>query len=128
MDFSGAGRFTAYDKITADSFSLTVSGAGGGTAELDVKDLAVYMSGAGGFELSGVADTAEISMSGAGSVVALALATRVTSVNISGVGTVKVNCSETLNINGSGAGTVEYKGSPGVNMDRSGVIVVRKAE
>jgi len=125
--FSGAGRFTAYDKIISDSFSLSVSGAGGGRAELSVKDLSVNVSGAGGFELTGTADTAKINMSGAGSINALELETRDTSIIMTGAGTVKVNCTETLDINGAGAGSVEYKGSPSVNIDRSGLITVRQA-
>jgi hypothetical protein len=127
MAFSGAGYFTAYDKITSDSFSLSVSGAGGGRAELCVKDLSVSVSGAGGFELSGSADTADIIMSGTGAVHALSLETRETNVIMSGVGTVKVNCSESLKIDGSGAGAVEYKGSPSVDIEKSGLVSVRKA-
>ena len=126
VNFSGAGRFTAYDKIVSDSFSLSVSGAGGGRAELSVKDLSVNITGTGGFDLSGTADTAAFNMSGAGSVNALELETREANVNMSGAGTVKVNSTETLNINGSGAGTVEYKGSPSVSIDKSGVITVRQ--
>ena len=123
----GAGYFTAYDEIIADSFSLTVSGAGGGRAELSVKDLSVVISGAGGFDLSGKADTANIIMSGAGALNALSLETRETSVIMSGAGTVKVNCTERLKIDGSGVGTVEYKGSPSVDLVKSGVITVRHA-
>jgi len=126
--FSGAGRFTAYDTIVSDSFSLSVSGAGGGTAELSVKDLSVNVSGAGGFELSGSADTSKINMSGAGSIDASYLETRETSIIMTGAGAVRVNCTETLNIDGAGAGAVEYKGSPRLNLDRSGLITVRQAD
>jgi len=128
MAFSGAGYFTAYDKVTSDSFSLSVSGAGGGKAELSVKDLSIHIAGAGGFELSGTADAADITMSGTGSVNALSLETRYTSVIMSGVGTVKVNCTETLKINGSGAGTVEYKGSPNVDLERAGLVTIKHAD
>jgi hypothetical protein len=128
VSFMGAGYFTAYDKISTDSFSLTVSGAGGGRAELSAKDLSVHISGAGDFELSGEADTAYIDMSGAGKLNALSLETHKTNVNLSGAGTVKVSCTEMLNIDGSGAGAIEYKGSPHINFNKSGFFSLRQVD
>jgi len=126
LSLAGAGVFTAHDTITADSFALSVDGAGKGIAELDVINLSVNMTGAASFELRGRADVADINLAGAGTAEALSLQTRDATINISGVGTVKLSCSENLSINAGGMGTVEYKGSPSVSLDNDGLVSVKK--
>ena len=126
LSLAGAGAFTAHDTITADSFTLRMDGAGSGSADLDVSDLSITMAGAGSFKLSGKADTAKFEMNGAGSVDALSLDTRDATVNLSGVGTVKLSCSDNLRIDAGGLGTVEYKGSPSLDLNRGGMVTVTK--
>ena len=128
LSFSGAGTFTAYDKITADAFSLTMDGAGRGKAEFDVGSIDVAMSGAGNLELSGKADTAGFKMSGAGKLDALAMQTRDATVNMSGVGTVSLSCSDTLRINADGLGTVQYRGSPAIQQTNDGLVSIKKVD
>jgi len=126
VKLNGAGTFTAYDAITADSFALDVDGAYNGKAELNVNSLTVNMDGASNFTLTGRADTANLVLSGAGTLDALALQARVGTVNLSGVGTVKVNCEERLRIEADGMGTVEYKGSPSVDINKDGMVRIQK--
>ena len=118
--------FTAFDKITADSLAVVIRGAGSSKAELDVKNLSAEISGAGNFKLSGIADTADLSLSGAGELDALSLRVRDATVSLSGAGTLKVNSSEILRIDASGAGTVEYKGSPSLYINKNGVVDVKQ--
>ena len=126
LDVSGAGSFTAYDTIIADSFSVNLSGAGSGKAELAVDSLSIQISGAGSFDLSGRADAADFDMSGAGNLNASSLQTREAKVRLAGAGTIKVNCSDKLNINASGVGTIEYRGSPSTDISKSGMVTVRQ--
>ena len=126
LDISGAGSFTAYDTIIGDSFSVNLSGAGSGKAELAVDSLSIQISGAGSFDLSGRADSADFEMSGAGSLSALSLNTREAKVRLAGAGTVKVHCSGNLRIDASGVGTIEYSGSPSVDLSKSGMVTVRQ--
>jgi len=126
LSLSGAGQFTAHDTITGDSFTLRMDGAGSGTAKLDVNSLTANMSGASNFELSGRADNASVTMSGAGAVNALQLDTRDASVSLAGVGTVRIGCSGILKINADGMGTVEYKGSPSIDINKGGFVNVKK--
>jgi len=125
---AGAGAFTAHDTITTESLTLRVDGAGSGTANIEVGRLRIDMSGAASFNLSGTADTAEFSLSGAGSIEAFGLDTRDASVDLSGVGTVRVTTSENLRISASGVGTVEYRGSPSVDITRDGLVTVRNVD
>jgi hypothetical protein len=128
VSISGAGNFTTNDTIAGDSFTLEISGAGKGKAELDVGSFRLDMSGAGDFELIGRADVAALIMSGAGSIEALGLETREASIDMSGSGNVRVACSEKLTIDASGFGSVAYKGSPSIDLDRSGMVSVNRVE
>jgi hypothetical protein len=128
LTISGAGSLRTHDTITVDSFELNISGAASGTAELEVSDFSVLLSGAGALTLTGTADSARMRMSGAGSINALDLVTRTADVTMSGAGAVRVNCTETLNINASGVGSVEYRGGARVDLRRSGVVSVRQVD
>jgi len=126
ISHAGAGRLTTADPITADSFTLNVTGAADGRAELDVQNLTINLAGAGNLELSGTADIAEITMAGAGRLDGFDLQTRSTSISLAGVGTVRISCSESLSISAGGVGTVEYKGTPSIDMTRGGLVTVRQ--
>jgi hypothetical protein len=126
-EIRGAGRFTTHGAITADSFELIVSGAAECTAELDVENATVRLSGAGMIKLSGRADNANLRMSGAGALSAFDLSTKTSEVTMSGAGLMQVNCSEHLKITASGIGTVEHKGGAATDISRSGIVVVTKA-
>jgi len=128
LSISGAGTITTHDTITADSFALRLDGAGEGRIKLDVDSLFVDVSGAGEYELSGSADRADINMSGAGSLDALQLKTRESKIDLSGVGTVSIDCSEKLRIVAAGVGSVEYRGSPSIEMDKGGLVNVTKVD
>ena len=128
LRLSGAGTFTAHDPIVADSFALRLDGAATGRAELDVGSLSVEMSGAGDFELSGKAGSAKFDLAGAGKVDALSLKTADASINLAGVGTVRVSCSDSLSIKAGGMGTIEYRGDPKVELDKGGLVSVRKVD
>jgi len=124
--FGNVSTFTAMDKITSDVFHLLVRSAAEGKAELDVDNLFINIVGAGTYKLSGRADTADIRLSGAGVLDALDLRTSDTMINLSGAGTIRINCSDNLQINAEGAGTVEYRGSPKLNQKTSGVVTIKQ--
>ena len=126
LQITGAGNFTARDTITAEKLSIRTDGAGHLYAILDVDELSIRMNGASSFELSGRADSADFDLDGAGTVDALPLQTRNATVGLSGVGTVRLSCSENLRINADGMGRVEYRGSPSVDMNTDGLISVSK--
>ena len=128
VTITGAGKFIAHDKITADSFTLILNGAAEGKADLDVNSLFVNLSGAGSFNLSGNADTASLKLSGAGDLNALSLQTRDATVDMSGAGTVRVYSTGSLQINADGVGNVEYKGSPSLNLNRDGLVSIKRLD
>ena len=128
VSHAGAGRFTAVDRITADSFSLNITGAADSRTELDVQSLSVNLAGAGNIELSGTADNADISIAGAGRLDALELQTRTAAINLAGVGNVRISCSDSLSIVAGGVGTVEYRGTPAIDTTRGGLVTLRQVD
>jgi len=126
LTIDGASTFTAHDKITSDSLTLVLRGAGSGTAELDVENLSANISGAGKIELSGRAATADLNLAGAGDLNALSLQTQDATINLSGAGSIRVNSSDSLSINANGAGSVLYRGSPRISQNTSGVVSIRQ--
>jgi len=125
VSHAGAGTFTTIDPIIADTFYLSITGAASSKAVLDVDSLYVSLAGTGDIELSGRADSADIRIAGAGRLDALDLQTRDSMINLAGVGTVRINCAESLSIVAGGLGTVEYKGSPVIDISRGGLVTLR---
>jgi len=124
VNHAGAGNFTANDPIKVNDFTLGIAGAANAVAELDVQNLTITLAGAGKIDLSGTADTANISIAGAGTLDALDLETRVTSIDLAGVGSVRIGCSEKLSVTAGGVGSVEYRGSPTLDLTRGGLVTV----
>jgi len=128
MYHAGAGKFTTFDPISGDSFSLYIAGAANGNVDLDVRNLNVTLAGAGDFELSGAAENATIDVMGAGRLNALELDTSTTSISLAGAGTVRISCSDSLNVSAAGVGTVEYRGSPTLDITRGGLVSIRQVD
>jgi hypothetical protein len=126
LSLFGAGNIKVSDKIAADSFTLEISGAGNGKIDMDVETLSVTMNGAGNYELTGSAGAAAYEMEGAGNLDALSLLTRDADIAFSGVGSIKVNSSDSLRVRANGIGSIEYKGSPVLDIDKDGLVNIRK--
>jgi len=122
----GACIFKPYDEIVSDSLAVTFRGAVESRAEINVNKLFVDISGAGKIELSGRADSADFTMSGAGDVDARSLLTSETNVKFSGAGSLRINCSKSLSINANGVGTIEYSGNPSVTLEKNGLVEIRR--
>ncbi len=120
IDFSGAVEFSSEGKLISDRLSIDLSGATEGFLEIETQNLKSEMSGAGDLELSGIALSQEISLSGACDIDAEDLVTEDTAIRISGAGDVRVHAEKTLNIRVSGAGSVGFKGNPEITKKVSG--------
>ena len=101
INLSGAGSIKAQD-IEADRFDIGLSGAGS-------------------IEISGSAESMEISVSGAGSFDGGEFMTERADVNISGAGNATIWATESLDVNISGVGNVSYYGDPQVDKTISGL-------
>ena len=129
INSSGASDIENTEPLSSEELEIIVSGAGKVDLKLDVKLVALDLSGATLVYLEGVAERLEVGMSGAGSLAAEGFEVQDCAVNISGVGHVLVNVSGSLEAQVSGLGRVEYLGKPtSVKGDVSGVGNVTKAK
>jgi hypothetical protein len=120
LSISGAGKVIA-ESIESTSLDINSSGAGDIAIDhLETKDLSVSLSGAGNCVLGGEVVNQSISISGAGNYQARDLQSQVTSIAVSGMGSVEVWAEDTLDIAISGAGSVKYYGRPSISQDISG--------
>ena len=102
--------------------NLTLTGVGDIIAqnEFDLADLKITLTGAGNFDLQGIATSLDIRLTGVGNVSAFDLNADVCNVSISGVGDVEVFVNDELNVTITGVGTVSYIGNPTITSNISG--------
>jgi len=100
---------------------VKISGGGPVTATgIDEDSFTATISGASNFTLSGTAQTQSYTINGAGFVNASALIGAQARVTITGMGSVEVNASDSLDVTISGSGTVVYAGNPDITRNITG--------
>ena len=106
-----------------DLTDFAVNVEGGANIELNCRARQVKVVGEGGFifELKGVAETLDVSISGAGHVSASDLKTDNVKFNVRGFGTGSVFAVNTLNVKLEGVGMIKYKGNPKVTESIDGL-------
>ena len=116
-----------YELTVEDLHALEVSGSGDVVAEdIGTDNLGIDIGGSGAVEISGRADSQEVSISGSGAYRAKDLQSEEARIDVSASGSAIVNASEALEARVSGAGSVEYVGDPTVEEDVSGAGRVSK--
>jgi hypothetical protein len=108
--------------LETDTFALTINGAG----TVSIQDLAtgqlnIALAGTGSVSASGFSEEQSIIIDGAGSYQAGGLQTKITSININGLGNGTVWATDSLDVNIVGGGTVNYYGSPNLTQEISGL-------
>lgn len=121
LTISGAWDFS-YDCPSVTECSVSVSGAASGDFTFGkLERLKVNLSGAGHLSLSGKAALAAISISGTASVEAFDLTAQSANVSISGAGSCNITATDTLTASISGVGSITYGGNPVVTKKISGL-------
>ncbi len=117
----GGVRLKTRGYLDLNDFSMHVEG--GAKIELNIKAEDVEIESEGGvlFELSGVAQTLDVKVSGAGHVDADELKTKDVTFRVEGVGTGSVYATEKLYAKIEGVGKIKYRGNPHVTKDIEGV-------
>jgi hypothetical protein len=129
LSIHGAGKISAFEKLTSESLSLEISGAADLSLEVEVGSLRTQVSGAGNIALEGNAENHEISLSGASNLDASRLLTESTRISLSGAGAAKVHASERLEASLSGIGRITYLGDPREKIfDKSGLGSISSAD
>ena len=121
LNFSGSNSVRGLTNWNVDDLELKMSGSGSIDLTLiGADEVESSLSGSGEIILDGDANEHNLDISGSGKLKAFNLATKVTTVKISGSGKSDVRAAEKLKANISGSGTVRYKGNPGIESSVSG--------
>lgn len=121
IDSSGATTVTVGKGFSGSAFEANLSGSGSLSGYFEYASLSFETSGSGSFNVGGKADSVDISISGAGSFSGRGLSAVSASVEISGMGSVELTVSGSLDADVSGMGTVTYHGDPKVRQSISGM-------
>ena len=90
--------------------SIAISGSGDITAnDINVKNLALEISGSGDFKATGAAQTFKVDISGSGEIRTTGLKTKEANISISGSGSAEIWVTDSLKARISGSGKVRYK-------------------
>ena len=123
---SGSGRFENVEKISAESFEASVSGAGRIHIDIECESFSGSVSGSGRIVPRGKSESANITISGTGRFIGDDFAVNSAYVRVSGSGQAHVNVIDNLNARISGSGRVNYSGEPAKiesNVSGSGRII-----
>jgi Putative auto-transporter adhesin, head GIN domain len=124
---SGAGSVTSNGVLKDDkSISISSSGVGSITAEVDAPAVDADVSGVGTIKLSGRSKNYTASVSGAGSIESFDMLSENADADVSGVGHINLHASVKLDASVSGAGDIRYRGAAAVQTSVSGVGKVTK--
>ncbi len=134
VTFESLERLRIYGGIRLDTkgfldlYDLDMLLEGGARVNLQLKAQRINLENRGGVlcELSGVANSLDVRLAGAGHINAGELKTENVTFRIEGLGTGKVYATEKLNAEIKGAGKIRYKGNPEVIQRIDGLGTVEK--
>ncbi len=127
LAISGSGTIRAMTALKTDKLDLDVSGSGDViVAQGEFGNVDCDVSGSGGIELGGTANSLKADVAGSGEIRSKALTANVLDAAIAGSGTITCTVVQTLTADIAGSGEVLYLGQPTVDADVSGSGKVRR--
>ena len=124
---NGVGDMSSKDTLVGNTLALDNEGIGSMQFAVLVNTIDISNGGLGSIEVSGSACQADIKNEGTGSIDAIHLMNKIAKVSNSGVGSVDVNATETLDLSNSGVGNITYTGTAVIkNMHSDGVGTISK--
>ena len=121
VELEGSGSIDGIGVLTGDA-QVNASGSGSTTlTALDLTSVVVDLSGSGDVQLTGTAESSQVTLSGSGRYDGAQLATGDTDIETSGSGDASVDVTGRLGATVSGSGSITYTGNPTtVDRDASG--------
>jgi hypothetical protein len=121
LNIGGAVDMKTVKMLHFDDFTLNISGVGNVDMDIQANRFNIINSGVANLKLNGKVKHVRINNSGVGSIGADGLVSESATVVNSGVGSVNVNATETLDASVSGIGSIKYLGKPSLNTSVSGL-------
>jgi hypothetical protein len=122
LDISGASEVIAAKPLKLKELEIHISGQGTvRMSDITAQALRFDIAGAGTGELTGRVTAFQVRVAGKGKVQAQNLKTRMTDIEMSGIGNADVWVTDVLGVKVSGLGTVNYWGKPEVRRETAGM-------
>lgn len=121
IELNGAIDLDTESPLDVRTLAVFISGASDMRMNINADKVWLEVSGAADCDLKGKADQLDMDLSGAGDFNAIDLHTREAGITLSGAGSAKVWATESLRVDISGAGTVRYKGDPRISKSIAGI-------
>ena len=123
INIDGVGNWTMKGRVKAESLKIDFEGVGNLEAlELESNNIKVTYEGVGNLVLGGTTDYLEMKSEGVGTINTQKLIAKKAVVRSSGVGSVKLFASESIDLTNNGVGSITYFGNPKVKtFNNSGV-------
>lgn len=112
VSLTGSGDITSSETVTADKFSLNITGSGNVKLPLQAKNTSANITGSGDMDLSGSSVDFDCKVTGSGDISAFNFKCQNVSAMVTGSGDIKVYASESLKATTPGSGDIEYRGNP----------------
>jgi hypothetical protein len=120
LTMNGSGNAQS-ESIKSDQFTMALEGSGDiKITKFRANSLTVSLPGSGDIRLGGSVVDQTVTLDGSGNYFTKGLASVNAKVNVSGSGSVEVQCKEKLDVKVDGSGLVRYSGNPKVTKTISG--------
>ena len=130
IDAEGVGNWMLQGKVKTPILKIDFEGVGNFEAlDLEIPSIKAEYEGVGNLMLGGTTNFIEIKSEGVGKVDTQKLLAKSVVLKASGIGSVKVYASESIDLNNEGVGSVTYYGNPTVkNLKNSGVGKIKQGQ
>jgi len=126
IEIEGGMKVETEGYLDLNDLSIKVEGGAQINFKTKAGDISIVSEGGALFNLSGVAESLDVRLAGAGHVDAGQLKSKYVSFDIEGVGTGLVNATHSLNVQIKGVGKLKYRGNPKVTKIVEGLGSVKK--
>lgn len=112
VSLTGSGDIRSSDTVTANNFSINITGSGNVKLPLQAKNTSANITGSGDIDLSGSSVDFDCKVTGSGDISAFDFKCQNVSAMVTGSGDIQVYASESLKASTPGSGDIEYRGNP----------------
>lgn len=112
VSLTGSGDIRSSDLVTADDFSINITGSGNVKLPLKAKNTSANITGSGDIDLKGSSVDFDCKVTGSGDISAFDFQCENVQATVTGSGDIQVYASESLKASTPGSGDIEYRGNP----------------
>ena len=112
LSLTGSGDIRSSDMVTAENFSIDITGSGNVQLPLKAKNTSANITGSGDIDLKGSSVDFDCKVTGSGDISAFDFECENVQATVTGSGDIEVYASESLKASTPGSGDIEYRGNP----------------